>query len=169
MTSRHILTPQPILLDLGEAEDGSRITKKIHPFKVGKTLRVFTLLSDVVEAGDVASLFVTTDAQADSQSAQAAFFAKLLTKIPHILRTAKPKLLELVALVIIPDKKLVEAEENGTDDELLKAEIRWVKDNVDNDGMFKILEAGIDLTGIDSIRKNVTSLLKKFQTPKTTE
>ena len=141
-----IAFPAPARVLVGEVE------KVIPKFKLGKTLLVLERLTKLLEQDSVSSVL---KAGQDLPTV-------LLDRLPELLRTARPAVFELLALILIPSKELRDLEESGKLDERLKKEAEDLYDDADLDAAFALLEAGIDQMGVESIQKNVGRLIRKF-------
>jgi hypothetical protein len=145
-----IAFPTPARVMVGEVE------KVIPKFKLGKTLLVLERLTKLLEQDAVSA---TLRSGKDLPNT-------LIEQLPTLLRTARPAVFELLALILIPSKELRDLEEAGKLDERLKKEAEDLYDDADLDTAFALLEAGIDQMGVDSLRKNVTRLIQKFSKAK---
>lgn len=148
-----IAMPKEMAITLG----GQDIT--VASFKLGKSLRMMEYLGQLFEGGDLAAVF-----KAGTQG-QEAVWTELSRRLPSLLRTARPLVLKVLALTLIPNKRLAEIDDN---EESYEAEINhWVsvlksEDGADIETAMNLMVLAIDGIGFDSIRKNFPKLLSRM-------
>jgi len=142
-------------------ESGEPIKYTVTPFKVGKTLIGLELLAEFFEQGEVASLL--------QDGSQQTFIQALVEKLPNLIHTARPKLYELLAIILLPNKQVMDAEDDGTLDDLIAVKVKELKEHAEPQAVFDVIDVGIDMMGLEEIQKNVSRLLKKVsRKPETT-
>jgi len=145
-TDAVIAFPAAVKVRVGEVE------KVIPKFKLGKTLLVLERLTKLLEQESVSLTLRSGKDLANT----------LIEQLPNLLRTARPAVFELLALILVPSKELRDLEESAKLDERIAKEVNDLYDDADLDTAFALLEAGIDQMGVDAIQKNVTRLIQKF-------
>lgn len=147
-----VLFPQGKYVEL--EVDGAKQMHYVPQFKLGKTLRMLSVLSEFGERTDLASLFKGAD--------EKTFGARLFERLPDMITAGRPLLMKALALAIMPDKRVKEVDLNGEDfDAALNPYLSLVYD-ADVEKATEILGLAIDGMGIDQIRKNLPTLLKKL-------
>ena len=142
-----VALPSAARVMVGEVE------RVIPKFKLGKTLLLLERLTKLLEEDSVSAVL-----KAGSELPNV-----LIEKLPQLLRTSRPAVFELLALILIPSKELKDLEDSGEGlDQRIKKEVDDLYDDADIDTAFTILNVGIDQMGIDNIAKNVQGLLLKF-------
>jgi len=142
-----VALPSAARVMVGEVE------RVIPKFKLGKTLLLLERLTKLLEEDSVSAVL-----RAGSELPNV-----LIEKLPQLLRTSRPAVFELLALILIPSKELKDLEDSGEGlDQRIKKEVDDLYDDADIDTAFTILNVGIDQMGIDNIAKNVQGLLLKF-------
>ena len=142
-----VALPSAARVMVGEVE------RVIPKFKLGKTLLLLERLTKLLEEDSVSAVL-----KAGSELPNV-----LIEKLPQLLRTSRPAVFELLALILIPSKELKDLEDSGEGlDQRIKKEVDDLYDDADIDTAFIILNVGIDQMGIDNIAKNVQGLLLKF-------
>lgn len=133
-------------------------TYLVPQFRLGKTLRMMELISDLLEKVDLSSIF-----GAASQG-QASLLVELSDKLPALVRSARPILLKMMALALIPDRRLAEIDEQDESyQEELNSIVRVLKVEADMEKTFEILVLAVDGMGIDAIRKNFPKVLQRLR------
>lgn len=147
-----VLMPKELVVELGGE------SHVVGPFKLGKSLRMMEYLPELLEGGDLAAVL---RAGADGDTSQV--WMELSERLPSLFRTARPLLFKILALTLIPNKRLSEIDEN---DESYEAEIaKWVtilKEEADTEKALDLLVMAIDGIGFDAIRKNFPRLLQRM-------
>jgi hypothetical protein len=142
-----IALPAAARIMVGEVE------RVIPKFKLGKTLLLLERLTKLLEEDSVSAVL-----QAGEELPKV-----LVAKLPQLLRTSRPAVFELLALILIPSKELKDLEDSGEGlDQRIKKEVDDLYDDADIDTAFALLNVGIDQMGIENIAKNVQGLLHKF-------
>lgn len=133
-------------------------THVVGPFKLGKSLRMMEYLSELLEGGDLAQVL-----KAGASGDQAEIWMELSRRLPSLFRTARPLVFKVLALTLIPNKRLAEIDE---DDESYEVEIKkWVgilKEEADTEKALELMVMAIDGIGINAIRKNFPKLLQRM-------
>jgi len=149
LTDAEVALPKPTTIVVGGGEDKKEYV--ILPFKMGKTLIVLERISRLLEEQAVADVLTNGNLQ-----------GVFLSKLPQLLATARPKLFELFGLILLSNRDVVQLNESNKLDERLLEIKRELELTADTDDAFKILEAGIDAIGLESIQGKVLSLREKF-------
>lgn len=146
-----VIHPKEVTITVGE---DSYVVQK---FCLSKTLRMFTLLSDLLKDPEVNNLF-----GADPER----WIAALLQALPHLLKNAEPIVLKMIALTLTSNKRLreIDEDEKGLDVALasLVKELSY-NEALDLEKLIEVVTVAIERMGLDAIRKNLPVLRQQIQ------
>lgn len=145
-----VLMPAPYEVRIGDE------VYQFGKFKLAKSIRVMELLSELLAQENVNSFLQAL------LSGRVDLIAALSEHLPDLIKSARPALYRLLALVVTKDKRLAELDE---DEESLDAELARVaarlRAECEMAQAIEILTIAVDGIGLDEIRKNLSTLLTK--------
>ena len=150
-------TPTPIASKEPVITIGA-VSYPIRKFVTAKFIRAMSLVTQLVDSADVASLF--------GEDRSNAFIGILIKRIPKLLETGEPVLMKFCALTLTSNAKLqdLEVKDESTDLylETFANDLRWNEDFT-VDTVVDCVAYGIEQMGVSSFRKNFDRLRVSFQ------
>ena len=146
-----ILHPAEIIINIGED------IYPIRKFCLSKTLRIFSLLSELLKDPEINRLFTVEPDR---------WTLALIQMLPHLLDTAKPLIMRIVALALTSNVRLREIDEQELS---LDAELDKVtkdlsyNEELTIEKLLEIVSVSIERMGLDAIRKNLPMLQQQIQ------
>lgn len=139
-------------------------TYVVKVFCLAKTIRTFTLLSELAAAVGISEVIGAANDSAEAgefaQAIAPGFVTKIVAMLPRALAQGTPALFRLLGLVVTPNARLREWEEGevDTDAELLRVGRRLAYEGT-NDQVVNLLMTGVAAIGVETILNTVPKLM----------
>lgn len=154
-------------------EDGDETGLFIRDFAFAKTLKTFSLVSELAQAANIrqAVAAVGQDAASgnlDAESEQPAsnFIGAILDIIPAALKNGVPAVYKLIGLIPLTNKELKELEKSDADvDGILLERGRDFCYDYDIDAVVALVSAAVQVIGVETIVRHAGPLLKMLRAP----
>lgn len=149
-----VLTPGATVVTIGDK------SYPVHKFCLAKSMKMLKLLTGLTDDAGLSSVVAV--------GREVGWLSALADGLPKIVAAADAKVFPVIALTLMPNKRLFEIFDNeeDLDAELKKVGKELMKDPyLDFEKAFEVVRVGYDNMGLDALQGNVKALLDKIAPP----
>lgn len=152
--SENVLTPSAAVVTIGSTN------YEVGKFCLAKSMKMLSLLTDISEQAGISAVIAVAQSHG--------LITALADALPRIMGGLEPRLFQLLALILLPNKRLFEiVDRDQSVDEALKADAKALMQNedLDIDKALEIIQVGYERIGLEALQRNFKSLLDKIAPP----